>query len=717
MNEIIDDVELPTEKVIKSLEQERQDKIDQLSSCEGEMIEKARDGARVWDSYFSQNNLTGEEMAEFLIRSQWTPVEKAEFDRTKKPALSVNFLYDTVRKIQGEQRQNTPDLVIRSKNGIATQKDIDLHTDIIQSVSYNSRTELVYQQAFSQALVFGYGAFQVHTDYENSNTFNQVIKYRCPQSPFRVFFDPSSQEPTKWDSDFNGEYIIITKKEYRARFPHDDNPASFPFPQYEGLFVNTKDNLCLCSYEQKEYFPVTLYELSTGESIKEDEWRDMEKRYKKAISHWDSYLKDMGLPRNTPIPVLPTIVRSRQTYDYKTMQYLLSASKILDVTYFPSKYPSRIFVDGDSFFLDGKQVTRPFIYYAKDAQKFVNYLCSETASQVKNLRREQWVGTPENVEGDDIRRMWLNPENQQGILLAKRDRAGQLPQKIPPGELPQTLLMNYQRGIDDIKRILGFYDVNLGADNGSEVSGVAIRNRGLQGGASTYIYQDNLGRAIEQGGRVALDLMPTIYDTERNLTIKTQDGKNKAIKINKKLPNGQIYNKIDTTDMDIEISVGPSFAMQKTQAIELFIKLLNIPPQSPIFPLVVDLIAKNLDLQNMPQLVERLETLVPPQILAKEKGLPPPPPPPPDPMQVMAMQQSQQQSKMNEIKMQIQMKEVGLKQEQNEIEKMKVLMGLEELRQKAANINVKSAAEMQKASDEFSVELLKLIQSAEKNIK
>lgn len=694
-------VESPSDKVIRSIEQDRQDKLDQLKGNEGDMIEHARDCSRMWEGYFAQNNITGQDLAEFLVRSQWTPVEQSEFDRTKKPALTFNFLYDSIRKIIGDQRQNTPDLVIRSRNGIATQKDIDLHTDIIHSIAYNSRTDIVYQMGFAQALVFGYGCFQITTDYENSKTFNQVIKFRNPLSPFRVFFDPSAQEPTKFDSEYNGEYIIITKKEYRARFPHDDNPSSFPFPSYEGLFINQKDNICLCSFERKEYYPVTLYELSTGESITEEEWKKLEKHYKKAIPDWSAHLREQGLPQNTPIPTLPDVERTRQTYDYKIKQYLMTASKILDITEWPSKYPSRVFIDGDSFFLDGQQVTRPFIYYAKDAQKFVNYLGSEIAGQVKNLRREQWLGTPDNVEGDDIRKMWLNPENQQGILLAKRDRSGNLPQKIPPGELPETLLMNYQRGIDDIRKILGFYDVNLGADQTNEVSGIAIKNRQLQGGASVYIYQDNLGRSIEQGGRICLDLLPIIYDTERKLTVRTQDGKNKSITINKKLPvppPDNMYNKIDTSDMDIEISVGPSFAIQKTQAIELFIKLLNVDPQSPVFPLVIDLIAKNLDLQNMPQLVERLETLVPPPILAKEKGLPPPPPPPqppPDPMMMAQIQNMQQ--------------EMQIKQEKNQIEKMKVLATLQGLQQQAAAMQSKSQAEVEKASNDFSIQLLKLI--------
>jgi hypothetical protein len=128
-----------------------------------------------------------------------------------------------------------------------------------------------------------------------------------------------------------------------------------------------------------------------------------------------------------------------------------------------------------------------------------------------------------------------------------------------------------------------------------------------------------------------------------------------------------------------------------------------------VFPLVIDLIAKNLDLKNMPQLVSRLETLVPPPLLAKEKGLPPPPPPPPPPQQppdpmVMAQMQNMQQ-------------EMQIKQEKNQIEKMKVLATLQGLQQQASAMQTKSQAEVEKASNDFSIQLLKLIKEVQSEMR
>ena len=105
---------------------------------------------------------------------------------------------------------------------------------------------------------------------------------------------------------------------------------------------------------------------------------------------------------------IPTIVGERMSKDYKVRQYVLTQNQIIEFTDWPSKYLPIIFVDGDSNFINGQQYTRSFIHEAKDSQKFVNYVGSEIAAEIKNRRREQWMGTPDNILGNE--QMWRNPE-------------------------------------------------------------------------------------------------------------------------------------------------------------------------------------------------------------------------------------------------------------------------------------------------------------------
>jgi hypothetical protein len=297
------------------------------------------------------------------------------------------------------------------------------------------------------------------------------------------------------------------------------------------------------------------------------------------------------------------------------------------------------------------------------------------AAELKNRRREQWLGTPDNIIGYE--QDWRNPELQMGILRAKPDpKTGMMPQKMPAWEVSQGLFMAAQATNQDMKEILGFSENE--ALQGKDISGKARRERKLEGSMSAYVFFDNLNQAIEQGGRIVNDLLPYIIgDEERHMMIAKKDGKTDSIVMNKREGEGDdatIKNKLAPGEFDVEIDTGPSFAVQKDIALEFFQQTIAANPQT--FPLIADLWAKNLDVQFMPQIAERFKSIVPPQILAKEEGkkLPPQPPSPQEQMmkQQMMMQQAELQEKQAMI--QIKQQELQLKKEKNQLDQAELML-------------------------------------------
>lgn len=219
---------------------------------------------------------------------------------------------------------------------------------------------------------------------------------------------------------------------------------------------------------------------------------------------------------------------------------------------------------------------------------------------------------------------------------------------------------------------------------------------------SAYVYRDNLNQAIEQGGRVVLDLLPVIAgENERHMVISKADGKTDSITLNKVVGedgNGNkiLENSLDKGNYDIEIDTGPSFAVQKDVALEFLQATLQANPQ--VFPLVADLWAKNLDVQFGPQIVERFQSLVPPEILAKEQGKAPPPqqPNPQAMMMQMQMQQQQQTMAMNEQKMHLEEQALMERAEELKIRKEKHMLDQAEMILKAREMQTKMGLEQQK---------------------
>src|SRR5580693_8555412 len=100
---------------------------------EQEVLSRAKTNLNVWTSYFNENITRGKDDINFTLRDQWTAIERSEFTRLFKPALTVNKLYDPVKKNIGEQRKNKPDLIVRSLNGKADQEEINLRADLVRS--------------------------------------------------------------------------------------------------------------------------------------------------------------------------------------------------------------------------------------------------------------------------------------------------------------------------------------------------------------------------------------------------------------------------------------------------------------------------------------------------------------------------------------------------------------------------------------------------------
>jgi len=663
---------------LNEMEERRIKALDEAGIDEQEVLTQAGKHMNIWQSYFGENITRGKDDVNFVIRDQWTAIERSEFTRLFKPAMTFNKLYDSVKKVAGEQRKNKPDLIVRSLTGKATQEQINLRADLVRTISYQSQNDLVYQTAFKSSLMMGYGAFQIMLDYENPNSFNRVIRYDLISDPTRTVFDPTALKPHKGDGNYCARYYVFSRDEFFATYPYVTDPVSYIDPYMLLDFQwQTRDTITVCDYYVKEWFPITIYKLSDGRVVNEVELEQVRKDWKLQLEITEETQEVKKIVKMME----PVVVNERQTQDYKIMHYRLIRNQIIDFSEWPSKQLPIIFVDGDSYYIEGRQYTKSFIHEARDAQKCVNYFGSEIAAEVKNRRREQWLGTPDNISGYE--QDWRNPELQMGILRAKPDpKTGQMPTKMPAWDLSPAIMQNFQRATQDIREILGFSETE--SLQGRDISGKARRERKLEGSMSAYVFQDNMNQAVEQGGRVVNDLLPYIIgDDERSMVLSKKDGKTQTVVINQRDREGNLTNDLGVGDFDVEISAGPSFAVQKEVALEYFQMTVANNPQ--IFNLIADLWAENLDIEQMETIKDRLKTLVPPEILAKEEGRQPPPPQPNPQMMMMQMEmagkQAEIQSKQAEV--QLKMEKLKLEQEELELKKAEMFLKAQEVQDKA----------------------------------
>ncbi len=680
---------------INEMEEKRIDELNIAGINENEVLDQAGKHLNIWNGYFNENIVRGKDDVNFTIRDQWTAVERSEFTRLFKPAMTFNKLYDSVKKIAGEQRKNKPDLIVRSLTGKASQEQINLRADLVRTISYQSQNDLVYQTAFKSALMMGFGAFQICLDYESPNSFNKMIRYEMIPDPIRCVFDPVALKPHKGDGNYCARYYVFSRDEFFATYPYVTNPVSYIDPYMLLDFQwQTRDTITVCDYFVKEWFSIKIYLVQIGKerkTVNESELEDLRKNFqiqKDAVADTEEAKKIIA-------KLEPKVISDRQTQDYRIMHYRMIRNQIIEFSHWPSKYLPLIFVDGDSYYIEGRQYTKSFIHEARDAQKCVNYFGSEIAAEVKNRRREQWLGTPDNISGYE--QDWRNPELQMGILRAKPDpKTGLMPTKQAAWDLSPAIMQNFQRAGQDIREILGFSENE--ALQGRDMSGKARRERKMEGSMSAYVYFDNMNQAVEQAGRVVNDLLPYIIgEDERTMIVSKKDGKTDSITINRRLDDGSLENDLGIGDFDVEIDTGPSFAVQKEIALEMFSETIQAYPQA--FPLVADLWAGNLDVQSMPQIKERFKSIVPPEILAKEEGKEPPPkqPNPQEEMMKMEMASKQAEIKNKQAEVQVKMKKLELEQEEIQLQKAEMMLKAQEVQDKGELEVLKHKLDLRKA--------------------
>jgi hypothetical protein len=382
------------------------------------------------------------------------------------------------------------------------------------------------------------------------------------------------------------------------------------------------------------------------------------------------------------------IVESKEYKRYKIMHYRIAGDYILDSSEFPSEHLPVIFVDQNSFYdKNGKQVCRSFFGDAKDTQRYINYLRTQSAYILKISRYDQYMGSKKNAQGIDTQRKWADPSSTQGLITYDESPTGAKPEQLRPPELSQSLLTQYQLAVEDLYRLTGLYPAKLG-QQGNEVSGVAIDARTRQGSYSTYVAFNSINRAIGAAGVVVNEMIPHVYDSERVIALMTPDEGMKNIIVNQQMDDygERIENDIRKGTFDVRLKPGPSYEGQKQEALISLKQILEADPQS--FKLIADLYAENLPLVNTIEIKNRLKTMVPPEIIEagktgkmpQENGQPTPE----QQMMQMQAQAAQQQMQMQQQQMQIKQQELELKKQQILIDAQYKLQELETERMQAA---------------------------------
>jgi hypothetical protein len=343
--------------------------------------------------------------------------------------------------------------------------------------------------------------------------------------------------------------------------------------------------------------------------------------------------------------------RVEERDSYKVCRYLMTLSEILEESDWPGMYIPIIPVLGEEVRIGRDIYRHGIVRYARDLQRMVNYYSSAETEVIALQPKAPWIGTKTMFQ--DHYDLWetANTENHPFLEYTADPKAPGPPQRVAPPVASQAIQEGALNAANDMKAVIGIYDAGLGAKS-NETSGVAIQRRQQEGDTGTFVYIDNFALAIQRAGQIINDLIPHIYDTQRQMRILGEDGKPDVVDINKpQIIDGieKIQHDVTTGSYDVMIEQGPSYSTKRQEAKDGMTAFIQAFP--PAAPVIGDLYAKAQDWPNSEEIGERLQELLPPPTKAKleadkkqrEQASGQQQPPSPEEQQQEAAQQQQQQ--------------------------------------------------------------------------
>jgi len=487
----------------------------------------------------------------------------------KDSSASVSFSTDTP-----EQMNDNPQLTDGQIVDVLNKK----YDHILDRSQYD---DVEYGVALD-ACVGGKGIFYIKSDYVNQYDFKQTIFIEKHPDPTLVFFDPCSKKPSKEDSDFVLEKIVMKKSEFNRTFPDLDfdrmkkqyNSGKTGFSwAVSGEGRTAEEVIYICDYYYKVYDSEYIYELKDG-SISYDK------------------------PSSSK-----TIVNKRKVENCRIWRVRFCGEEILkdpaqtNFTSFPF-----VMAEAEGYVKDGVKKLIPYAKHGFDAVRtktfLLNYYVNHALENNKGTIR-----VAEEAITDQLIEAARNPgKGNIQVYKAFTEIGGDfqaLPpvQDVPPLPLPQQLLEAAGEIDQSLNNIFG---MQFPSTDETNMSGKALYNLAQFMSASNEVLMQNLYLAVSQVATTVLGAMVNIYEKEEILLNEKSDNP-------EKVSFDYIF---EPSRYNVDIKRGVSHKLQQEATIERMMSMAQVSPTFAQFinsPQTIEYLLENQDLNNKDQILKLWE--------------------------------------------------------------------------------------------------------------
>lgn len=555
---------------------------------------------------FRKNFIRYNDFINFVFVTSITPSDASVNQELDRPNTEYNILEAYLSRLCGEFSKMDPAFTVRAREGVKVidTRVIDLVEAHLKAAFIGGDKNSLSYKLYRDILSGGYSVAKIFTDYADEMSFDQKIYIERVFDPTLTVFDPLARESHKGDGRFCGELFPKSADEaedlYGSEILKDVKFARSPnVGDFNWSYRNQKEDIILfCEYYKKKVKKTTILKLANGHSV-------TEKTYEEFLQKWES----AGIMEQAPI-----ILKSRETDIITIDKYTVCGSKIVDHTPTNFSMLPLVFFDGNSVVSrdntnsQAQQVTRPYVYHARDTQRMKNIAGQSLCNEIETMVQHKWKAPVEGIpENKDYQRAYIEPQKAQ-VVLYNQFKDGDVnvplnpPQEILRAPIPPELTATFVMADNTVQTILGSYDASQGNVEG-DLSGIAIMQGAMHSNASAMPYTMGFIEGWARCGQIYMNLLPKYYVTPRTIPIVRPNGERDYYEINDR--NGKnVKFDYDVSALDVTIEPGVNFAVQKQIALKTLEHLMSISDRFKAFMEQngLEVLLENIDIKGIDKL-------------------------------------------------------------------------------------------------------------------
>ncbi len=228
-----------------------------------------------------------------------------------------------------------------------------------------------------------------------------------------------------------------------------------------------------------------------------------------------------------------------------------------------------------------RQVTRPYVYHAKGAQRLKNYAGISLANEIENTVQHKFMVAKEALPKEEEFLDAYKDVQKEAVLVfnSVHESDPNMPINNPIREVnripaPPEIAQAFTGSDSLIQNVLGSYDASLGINN-NQLSGIAIVEGASQSNATAMPYVVGCLQGFQRLAQIYVDLMPKYMKTPRTLPILDEEGRRQFVKINQEQGMPMDF---DTNVLNVAIKAGASFQVQKSRTIMMVKEIMGMSP-------------------------------------------------------------------------------------------------------------------------------------------